>query len=301
MRVFLTGIATLLLSLSLTSCRGVLRRKPASSTQPASAARVDPTTLGAAGFDRNDYPGDDAMATLKKQYAYTGYWLTPPPGEQATSWTGKRPLLRNLGYGFLVLANGRLDKEILAAQNSPDKTSPGTLGRHDAVKAAEAARAEGFPIGTTIFLDQEEGGRLLDEQADYIFGWTEAVDGIGYHPGVYVSGQPVPDGPGKTITTVDDIRARLIAGQHHAIAVWIYQDACAPLGPAPGCTAKTPPLDATGIADIVAWQYAQSPRRPAVTQSCAKTYAPDGNCYPPGSQLFVDMDVATSADPSNGR
>ena len=59
------------------------------------------------GFDLNDYPGDEAMARMKKRFAYTGYWLTAPPGENTHTWVGKRALLREMGYGFLVLANGR--------------------------------------------------------------------------------------------------------------------------------------------------------------------------------------------------
>ena len=78
------------------------------------------------GFDRNDYPGDEAMAGLKAQFAYTGYWLTPPPGEKTNGWTGKREVLRAQGYGFLVLANGRFDKQIKAA-----KVSPGQLGQQE--------------------------------------------------------------------------------------------------------------------------------------------------------------------------
>jgi hypothetical protein len=50
------------------------------------------------------------------------------------------------------------------------------------------------------------------------------------------------------------------------------------------------------------WQYAQSPRRKAITAVCGKTYAADGNCYAPGlPKLFLDLNVAASADPSHGR
>jgi len=47
------------------------------------------------GFDRNEYPGDEAMATLRKQFVFVGYWLSPPPGGQTNNWSGtwclKRP------------------------------------------------------------------------------------------------------------------------------------------------------------------------------------------------------------------
>jgi hypothetical protein len=291
----------LLMALAGAGSCGARRADPAVSTvvvagQGAQTASSD-GPRDVVGFDRNDYPGDEAMGRLKKQFAYTGYWLTPPPEETTNSWVGKRAVLRGMGYGFLVLANGRFDKQILAA-----KMKPGDLGRQDAAKAIAAAKAEGFPAGAIIFLDQEEGGRLLEEQAGYLFGWTEAVAASGYKPGVYASGQPAPDGPGKTVTTIEDIREHVAAEHRHPVAAWVYEDACAPMGPAPGCTVTAPARGASGSGEVVVWQYAQSPRRPEVTASCAATYGRDGNCYPPGEPgILVDLNVAGSGDPSGGR
>ena len=249
------------------------------------------------GLDRNDYPGDDNMAALKAHFAFTGYWVTNPPGESGNTWTGKRLILRGQGWGFLVLANGRLDAEILKAQRGG--TTPAQLGRSDAAAAAASATAEGFRPNTVLFLDQEEGGRLLPEQAAYLLGWTEAVAANGFRPGVYASGQQVEDAPGTKIDTIEDIRARVTAGKLHNVAMFDALDQCPP---APGCTLSARPLSAVPDPGIVAWQYAQSPRRPEITQSCQTTYAADNNCYAPGSpQLFLDMDVANSPDPSHGR
>ncbi len=258
---------------------------------------------GFRGFDSNDYPGDTTMATLHKTFAFTGYWLTNPPGETANTWKGKRSELLRQGWGFLALANGRLDNEILKAQKNG--TSPAELARKDAAVAVAAARSEGFPAHAIIFLDQEEGGILLDEQAAYLLAWTEAVAASEYRPGVYASGQPVPNGPGQTITTIEDIRAHVIKNRLHPIAMFDAQDACPP---APGCTVRAKPLSSAGVislspgGDLVAWQYSQSPRRPELTRACAATYAADGNCYAPGvPTVLLDMDLASSADPSHGR
>lgn len=276
----------------------------ASKDAPAAAA-VGPQTGGGgvySGFDRNDYPGDGVMASMHNRFAFTGYWVTDPPGETTNSWMGKRGLLRQQGWGFLVLANGRLDAEILKAQkggHGHSVISPAELGRKDAAIAVAAAQREGFPAHTILFLDQEEGGRLLDEQAGYLLGWTEAVAATDFRPGVYASGQPVPDEPGKTITTIDHIRSRVQSDHLHEIAMFDAQDACPP---APGCVVQPPPLDASGEPGLIAWQYAQSPRRPDITKACARTYASDGNCYATGfSTIFLDMDAASSADPSHGR
>ena len=285
-------------------------RTPASATEAEVHSQKDQRTQPARdtptgsvgnhefrGMDRNDYPGDDTMKGAHATFAFTGFWLTNPPGENANSWTGKRALLRGQGWGFLVLANGRLDAEILKAQKSG--TAPTELGRRDAGIAVASARHEGFPAQTILFLDQEEGGRLLAEQAAYLLAWTEAVAASDFRPGVYASGQKVQDAPGVTIDTIQDIRTRVASGKLHEVAMFDALDECPP---APGCTLQARGLSAVPDPDVIAWQYAQSPRRPEITKSCGTTYAADGNCYAPGiPDTFLDMDVASSPDPSHGR
>ncbi|HMH13806.1 MAG TPA: hypothetical protein VK578_11930 [Edaphobacter sp.] len=249
------------------------------------------------GFDRNEYPGDDFLPALRQHFDFAGYWLNNPPGEHQNTWTGRRGVLLHNDFGFLVLFNGRLDAEILKAQKSG--TTPAALGQKDAATAVASAQREHFPAHTVLFLDQEEGGRLLPEQSTYLFAWSEAIASSRYLPGAYVSGQPVPDDPGKTITTAQNIREQVAANHLHPIALFIYQDACPPSN---GCTLHPPAITAVGTADIAAWQYAQSPRRPEITRSCAKTYATDGKCYVPNlPKLHLDLSVSPSPDPSHGR
>jgi len=249
------------------------------------------------GFDRNLYPGDAALSTLRKQFAFTGYWLNNPPGETANTWIGKRNVLLKNHFGFLVLFNGREDAQILRMKRRG--TAPNALGRQDAARAIAAAQREHFPDGTIVFLDQEEGGRLLEEQSAYLLAWTEAVAASGFKPGVYLSGQPDDDGPGKTITTAEHVRQLIAERRLQPVAFFVYQDSCPPSN---GCTVTPPPITAAGTPDATVWQYAQSPRRPENTAACRKTYAPDNNCYAPGvPKIYLDMDVATSDDPSHGR
>jgi hypothetical protein len=279
--------ALLLLILSTLACNGQSQSKPDAETGNTRYI----------GFDSNDYPGDDALPALRQHFAFAGYWLTNPPASRENSWKGKRDVMIRNGFGFLVLANGRLEAEIGKAKRSG--IAADAFGRKDAADAVAAAHREGFSPDTIIFLDQEEGGRLTDPQSDYLLGWTEAVARSGYLPGVYASGQAVGDGPGKTITTVQNIREQAAARHLHEIAVWVYQDACPP---ANGCTMRPPPLAASGTPDIAAWQYAQSPRRKAITAACSKTYAKNGNCYVPEvPNLQLDLSAAGSADPSHGR
>ncbi len=270
----------------------------AQQTSPAPVSHTPSATKqNSVGFDSNDYPGDDALPALRGHFTFAGYWLTNPPGEHQNSWRGKRDALLRNDFGFLVLANGKIEAEIKKAKRSG--TTPAALGAKDAAASVTAAQREHFPDKTIIFLDQEEGGRLTPDQSSYLLAWTEAVAHSGYLPGVYASGQPVDDGPGKTITTIQDIREQVAAQHLNPIAFWVYQDACPP---ANGCTMQPPPLASSGTPDVAAWQYAQSPRRKEITAACGKTYAADGNCYAPGlPKIMLDLSVAGSSDPSHGR
>ena len=252
------------------------------------------------GFDRNDYPGDDLLPALHRSFAFTGYWLNNPPGRNANPWTGKRRLLRLTGFGFAVLFNGRL----YAGLQGQDAVA---LGRQDAVGAIAAAHREGFPTRTVIFLDQEEGGHLLTEQAAYLYTWVDAMGRSPYKAGVYCSGIGVG---ADSASTAEDIRQHFRSSQAgttgvHPPALWVANDRCPP---APGCTLPAkPPAPATGeTTEAPIWQYAQSPRRPQFTAGCAATYSADGRCYAPAPvapspRTAIDLDTSASPDPSNGR
>ena len=86
-----------------------------------------PTYLG---FDANDYPGDDALPGLRRTFSFAGYWLNAPPGAKTNTWTGKRAELVKNGFGFLVLFNGRLAKELQPPVDASD------LGASDAELAS---------------------------------------------------------------------------------------------------------------------------------------------------------------------
>jgi len=249
------------------------------------------------GFDSNDYPGDASLPLLKQTFAFTGFWLNSPPGAKSNSWLGKRAILIQAGFGFLVLFNGRTESQLRLP------ALPTELGTSDAELAVKAARYNGFPAKTVIFLDQEEGGRMLPVQIEYLVSWIQRVNSSGYVAGVYCSGMRAKEGKDQFIVTADDIRDRTDAKYF-----FVYNDSCPP---SPGCVyLKNPPGPAaSGVAYAVVWQFAQSPRRREFTKSCSRTYMQDGACYPPvprGSNVtpasfFLDLDSATSPDPSNGR
>jgi hypothetical protein len=262
-----------------------------STTSIAMAPNSSPSTVYL-GFDRNVYPGDDALPVLRKTFAFAGFWLGPPPGEKMNTWTGKRALLQSQGFGFAALYRARQANEVKKDSQARQK------GILDARNAAASAKTEGFAPRTIIFLDIEDGGRLSPTFHTYLRAWADELSRAGYRPGVYCSAIPVDEGRGVTILTADDIR-------HHIgdreLVYWVYNDICPP---APGCGApkNPPPVSAGGVPYAAIWQFVQSPRRKEYTARCASTYTADGNCYAPGDTShawFLDVNSATTSDPSS--
>jgi len=247
------------------------------------------------GFDRNNYPGDQNLKTLRQTFSFAGYWLSRPPSARVNTWIGKRAKLEAAGFGFLVLFNGRLYADLKTVSRAT------ALGKSDATAAVAAAHREGFPGDTIIFLDQEQGGRMLPEQKAYIYAWVDGVIAAGFRAGIYCSGIAAEEDRGTTIVTANDIHQN--AGRRK-IVYFVTDDACPP---APGCAfPRKPPSPAeSGISFADVWQFAQSPRREDVSAGCPATHNRDGNCYPPGvevqQKLHVDVETATSVDPSQGR
>jgi hypothetical protein len=245
------------------------------------------------GFDRNEYPGDEAVPLLRKSYSFASYWLSPPPGEKSNSWIGKRGVLESQGFGFLLLYQGRTSSQL------PYKKDSIEAGFSDARAATAAARRDGFPEGSVIFLDVEEGGRFLDGYHAYLQSWAESLKKEKFRPGIYCSGIVVDEGEGSTIISADDIRAHIGMTD---VVYWVYNDACPP---SPGCGVPQIPTSpaASGVAYASVWQYVRSPREKKVARHC-RGYASDGNCYTPGDaghKWFLDENVATTTDPSAPR
>ncbi len=270
-------------------CIGVSCALLLSSGAPRQKQAINKSYLG---FDLNEYPGDDALPILRKTFFFTSYWLSPPPGEKRTSWLGKRALLGAQGFGFVVLYNGRVSRNL---KSSSDARRKGTA---DGENAAKLALQEGFPPRTIIFLDIEEGGRLTPAYHEYVHGWIDALAHAHFRSGAYCSGIPVKEGTRRSITTALDLRDHL-GGRK--LTLWVFNDVCPP---SPGCVfpENPPPVGQSGSADAALWQFAQSPRQRQRTAQCAATYNSDGNCYAPGDaahKWFLDANVANSENPSS--
>jgi hypothetical protein len=152
---------------------------------------------GVPGFDTRDYPGDATMRTWLEHspYRWVGYYLESPCFT-GTGWDGARGGLEALGWGMAVLFVGEQDwaeilpaEQVIADPEAPRCTVSNLTaerGRTDGAAAASAAAAQGFPSGTSIYLNVERVERVSSALRDYVREWTVALleDGR-YAPAMY--------------------------------------------------------------------------------------------------------------------
>jgi hypothetical protein len=171
---------------ALAACASVTR--PPETTPPVKVVRDG----SASGFDKRDFPGLGPMQTWMREspYVWVGYYLQSPCYAGA-AWTGNRAALESQGWGLAVLYVGQ--QAVGAAATStiaagPDcglKPLSAEQGGIDGDQAVAIASADGFPIGSTIFLDVERADPMPQALADYARGWITRVLSRGYIAGIY--------------------------------------------------------------------------------------------------------------------
>ena len=189
-------------------------------TRPTAA----PRPASPAGFDTYYYPGDAAMRAWRtaSPYTWVGYYL-PAPCHRETSWQGRRAALAAMGWEIAVLFVGqqtwegraqvaapadstrpdsaradstradstRADSTVAGAAAAPPPAgAPSQLtaerGAADAAAAIAAAAGDGFPEGTTIYLDVERMETVPPAMRAYYRAWARAVAADGrYRVGIY--------------------------------------------------------------------------------------------------------------------
>ncbi|MFN0247508.1 MAG: glycoside hydrolase domain-containing protein [Kofleriaceae bacterium] len=218
--------------------------------------------MGYAGMDISIYPGDDVMDDLIEttNLIWCGFYLGPAPSHKDPSWMDRRAHLQKTGWGFAPIYVGQQEtsgpgSHVLTAKQ----------GELDADNACFLAKAAGFGSRSVIYLDVEQGGALSTACAAYVKAWLEIVAAFDYVPGVYCSH-----------TTAASVQALGVD-----VKLWVFKVATINTN-----TTKTQPFKdddphETGIADAVAWQWAQE---------CAISTV--------RGPLYVDLDTAAVSDPS---
>lgn len=218
--------------------------------------------MGYAGFDTSIYPGDEVMADLRKStnLRWCGFYLAPAPSHPNKSWMDRRAKLAELGWGFAAVYVGQ-----------QENTGPGShilteaQGSKDGVDACKLAETAGFPQGSTLFLDIEAGGPISNETAAYLKAWAPVVRHLGYLPGVYCSYKSVPS----------------IEALELKVRFWIFKLKSSDVGGQKAAPFQDADPTTTGVPQATLWQWAQNT-----------------NIHTVKGALLVDLDTASTADPS---
>lgn len=258
------------------ACGGSATTAPPSSTPRDSVASY-------AGFDIGVYPGDAALTAWKypaSPYRWVGYYL-PAPCHRDTTFAGKRAFITSLGWGITAIYVGQQDwANMAAAPIAPGAAASRAVeamavctasllsssqGAAEAADASAKLRADGFPDGTTVFLDVEHVTTISQPLLDYYRGWVAGVLADGhFKPGVYASKSNAP--------TFYDQSIADLHGARYTPPFWIA-------GSGPFTTASRP-AD-VGLAFAQLWQG---------MFDAAQQYG--------GIRLTIDADVSTRPSPS---
>jgi hypothetical protein len=185
------------------------------------------------GFDTHTFPGEKTMRAWKNApgapYSWVGYYL-PAPCHKDGSWTGKRQLLTDMGWGIAIVfvgqqTWGKNPKPLSAAQvarlaKSGATCNAGLLtterGIADGNSAITVTAREGFPQKSIVFLDIERMEKMPEAMRMYYRAWARTLlkDGR-YVPGVYVHAH-------NAQTVHDDFKAEFAAvGLTDEPRIWV--------------------------------------------------------------------------------
>ncbi len=138
-----------------------------------------------AGFDAAVFPGVDSMTWLRRHsnLRWCGYYLSPAPNlaPAAASWRGQRAAIA-ANWGLAPLYVGQ---QMPAPVFSSILTA--NQGRLDGAAAVALARRDGFPAGSYLYIDWEDGGVLSGPAQAYLAAWLATVDAKGFGPAIYCS------------------------------------------------------------------------------------------------------------------
>lgn len=212
-----------------------------------------------AGIDSDEFPGLAAMAALKTESnaVWCAYYLEAPSHSNG-AWSGNRAALEAQGWGFAPVYVGQ---QIVGPGSH--KTSP-TQGSLDGADAVAKMKAEGFELGSVVFLDLENGEPFVTPQTNYVEAFCNGVEALGYGAGVYCS---------------HDIAAAVAEAVPSAI-IWAFDVPTLKRTTLTG-DFPTPDPSGSGFPEAAIWQRADS-------------VAISG----PGYSMLVDLDVSVHSDPS---
>jgi len=185
------------------------------------------------GFDTHTFPGEKTMRAWKNApgapYSWVGFYL-PSPCHKDASWSGKRQLLQDMGWGLAIVYVGQQTWGKSPKPLTPDKVdrlvksgatcNAALLGEVRGVAegndAIAVAQREGFAPKSIVFLDIERMEKMPASMRQYYTTWARTLlrDGR-YLPGVYVH-------KFNAQNVYDDLKAEFVAaGVTDEPRIWV--------------------------------------------------------------------------------
>lgn len=215
---------------------------------------------GYAGFDSSGYPGDAEMAELKHDtnFAWCGFYLGPAPSHPDTGWMARRATLVKQGWGLAPIYVGQ---QVTGPGSHVVTAAQGTKDGADAVQLMLRA---GFPSGSFVYLDLENGIPFSAVQQAYVATWVDAVMAGGFGAGVYCSFQ----------------FAVQVAKLRPKAKIWVFHVRTVSPHAVGGAQFPTPDPSTSGFSGASVWQHDDSAE---ITIG--------------GKTELVDLDSSDTADP----
>jgi hypothetical protein len=212
-----------------------------------------------AGFDRADCPDLSLMARLRAEtnLVWCGYYLRAP-SQAAVTWRGKRSTLIIQGWGLAPIYVG----QETVGPGSHIVTAP--QGTIDGAEAVSDMVNEGFPSGSWVYLDLENGPPFGNMQSGYVESWAASVEAGGYRAGIYCS----------------FLFARQIKTLLPQARIWVYHVVTVAPHPVDGTQLLAPEPATSGFAGATIWQHQDEARLTAF------------------GDMACDLDSSVYADPS---
>ena len=216
-----------------------------------------------AGFDISEFPGLATMAALKASTNLE--WVVQylvSPSHHAADWTGQRKALAAQGWGLAPVFVGQQ----VSGPGAHDVTM--LAGTADGLAACARMIAEGYPAGSCVFLDLENGPPFAAPQTEYVRAWVASVRAGGWTPGVYCS----------------HLIAAAVAAANPGARIFAFRVPTVERTGPEHAPFPTPNVALCGLAGAAAWQYRQN--------------VEISGGGPGDLRLIVDLDVAATPDPS---
>ena len=210
---------------------------------------------------------------------WCGYYFAAPNGPEC-GWTGQYNSLKS-NWGVLPIYVGQQDPRTATANYKPSSILTSQQGSIDGGKTASLMANDGFPSGSFVYLDWEQGDITAVGATDYIRAWVSAVAADGRaNPAIYCA-HGVAQSVRQIIASINPVPST-------RFWCWMVSEQMAEPHPFTGDLANLPTIDPTGCgyAGAQMWQR---------EQNAIVTFTVGA----PMSKLQVDFSTSSLADPGS--